>query len=88
MDEKELINLLITERISSLLEKVPEEMKKRAGKTIDAMEEMGEKMEGDQRINFNEVLAKLAGDHAEEGQYLYFSGIIDGIKIAKYIYSI
>lgn len=88
MDEKKLVDLLIAERISGLLENAPEEMKRRSGKTIDEIEGMGEKMEGDQRINFNEVLAKLAGDHAEEGQYLYFSGIIDGIKIAKYIYSI
>ncbi len=83
MDEKELIDLLITERVSGLLEKVPGEMKKRAGKTIDEIEDMGKKMEGDQRQKFNEVLAKIATDYAEEGQYLYMNGVIDGIKIAK-----
>lgn len=88
MDEKELIDLLITERISSLLEKVPEEMRKETDKTADEIEWLGEKMEGDQKLRFNEVLAKIAADQAGEGQYLYVNGIMDGIRIARWFMKI
>lgn len=85
MDEKKLIDLLITERISCLLNNVPEEMRKRTDKTADEIERLGEKMKGDQRLIFYSVLEKIAVDHAEEGQYLYINGIKDGIRMIRWL---
>ena len=88
-DEKELLDMIITERIGMLLSQM-----KRANKTeavsqmISQAEAIMGKLPKDEWETLDSYIVNMTDRLADEGAYLYSAGFTDGIRVLKLINSL
>lgn len=83
MDLKEIAGQFVDERIQDLLENRMDSTKNTGMQWIDRMDSVLGQLSDTARASAEQLISQLMEEAAEEGRFLYVSGLQDGARIAR-----
>lgn len=88
MSEKELLDMMIAERIDMLLRQMPKNRpneSREVSQLIKQAEQLLQRMPQEEWVTLTLYMDHQTDRLADEGTYLYTCGITDGIRLMNYI---